>query len=231
MSKVAATYDDWVAARRAFLAKEKAHMQERDALAAERRALPRLLIEKHYDFDGPSGRETLLDLFCTRSQLLVYHFMYGADWGVGCTSCSFWADNLSGVEDHLAHPDVSLVFVSTAPFATVDAYRRKMGWTFKWVGDAGDFNRDLKVKFTEDEVQSKTGGYNYGAGGFPSTEAPGLTCFEREGDAIYMTYGSYARGVEHFNGAYQLLDLAPKGRDEDALSYPMAWLRRRGEYE
>ena len=170
-------------------------------------------------------------LFDGRSQLMIYHFMYGADWGEGCPSCSFWADNLDGIDVHLAHRDVSLAFVSTAPFAKADAYRKRMGWRFNWLGGAGEFNRDMKVSFTQDEIDGGKAVYNFGTGGFPSTEAPGLTTFIRDGDAIYLTYGTFARGLDWFNGAYQLLDLAPRGRDEADLPWPMAWVRRHDQYE
>ncbi len=227
-----AAREDWIAARRALLAREKAHTRERDALAAARRALPALKIDKEYAFEGPDGRETLADLFAGRSQLMVYHFMYGPDWAEGCPSCSFWADNFDGIDVHLAHRDVTFLMVSTAPVAVIDAYRRRMGWRMKWVSCAGsDFNRDMNVSFTPEEIEQGDAFYNFQPKGFPSTEAPGLTCFRRQGDGIFLTYAAYGRGLDGFNGAYQLLDLAPKGRDEDGLPWPMAWLRRRDQYE
>ena len=230
MTRVATDRQDWTAARLALLEREKALTRERDALAAARRNLPRLKIASRYESPGPRGPGTPHDLFAGHSQLMVYHFMYGPDWDEGCPSCSFWADNLDGIDIHLAQRDVSLVFVSTAPFKKIDAYRRRMGWRFRWVGDAGDFNRDMKVAFTRDEIDAGKADYNFGTGGFPSTEAPGLTVFRRDGDDIYLTYATYARGLDWFNGAYQLLDMAPKGRDEDALPWPMAWLKRRDQY-
>jgi len=231
MPSVAASRDDWTAARIALLNREKAHTRERDALAQARRALPALKIDKDYAFEGPDGRESLHALFAGRSQLMVYHFMYGTDWAEGCLSCSFWADNLDGIDIHLAHRDVSLVFVSTAPFDVIDTYRNRMGWRFKWVSCAGsDFNRDMNVSFTEQEREKGDVYYNFGPSQFPSTEAPGLTCFQREGDRIFLTYAAYGRGLDHFNGAYQLLDLAPKGRDESDLPWPMAWLKRHDQY-
>jgi len=220
----------WTAARLALLEREKAHTKERDAIAEARRALPALKIDKAYTFEGADGPETLADLFGERSQLLIYHFMYGPDWEEGCPSCSFWADNLDGTDIHLAHRDASLVFVSTAPFATIDAYRQRMGWSFKWVGGAGDFNRDMNVSFTQDELDDGTATYNFGPSKFPSTEAPGLSAFRKDGDDIYLTYATFARGLDWFNGAYQLLDLAPKGRNEADLPWPMAWLKRHDQY-
>ncbi len=231
MPRQIASKDDWTAARIALLQREKAHTRERDALAEARRALPAMKIDTSYTFQGPNGRESFADLFDGKSQLLIYHFMYGADWDEGCPSCSFWADNLDGIDIHLAHRDVSLVFVSTAPFETLEAYRKRMGWSFKWVSCADtDFNRDMHVSFSQQEIDSGTAHYNFADKGFPATEAPGLTAFLREGDDIYLTYATYGRGLDGFNGAYQLLDLAPKGRDEDALPYGMAWLKRRDQY-
>ena len=226
MPTIAASKDAWTTARIALLEREKAHTRDRDALAEARRALPALKLDKTNTFQGANGPETLSDLFDGKSQLLIYHFMYGPDWAEGCPSCSFWGDNLNGTDIHLAQRDTSLVFVSTAPFATLDAYRERMGWSFKWVGDAGDFNRDMDVSFTQDEINSGTATYNYRAKGFPATQAPGLSAFQRIGDDITLTYATYGRGLDAFNGAYQLLDLAPKGRDESALPWPMAWLKR-----
>ncbi|MDJ0827890.1 MAG: DUF899 family protein [Rhodobacter sp.] len=231
MSTITTDRAEWEAARLELLAREKAHTRDRDALAAARRTLPRLKIESSYSFEGPEGPVSLGDLFDGRSQLMLYHFMYGEDWAEGCPSCSFWADNLDGIDLHLAHRDVSFAMVSSAPFATIDAYRRRMGWRFRWFGGAGAFNRDMQVRFTQDELDSGAVRYNFGTGGFPSTEAPGLTCFETDGDGIYLTYATYARGLDWFNGAYQLLDLAPKGRDEGDLPWPMAWLRRHDQYD
>lgn len=231
MPAFAATKDDWIAARKALLAREKAHTRERDEIAKARRALPALKVDKPYSFEGESGRETLADLFGDHAQLLIYHFMYGEGWDEGCPSCSFWADNLDGTDIHLAHRDTSLVFVSTAPFAAIDAYRKRMGWRFKWMGDAGDFNRDMNVSFTQEELDAGSATYNFRPSKFPSTEAPGLSAFLKEGDNIYLTYATFARGLDWFNGAYQLLDLAPKGRNEDDLDYTQAWLKRRDQYD
>jgi len=223
---------DWTAARMKLLQREKEFTRQRDDLAAARRALPALKISGEYEFDGPDGKETLLDLFAGRSQLMVYHFMFGADWTEGCTSCSFWADNLSGIDIHLAHRDISFLMVSTASHETLDAYRTRMGWNFKWVSTAGNsFNHDMNVSFTPDQLEAGSHTYNYKPKGFNGPEAPGLTVFRREGDDVFLTYATFGRGLDGFNGAYHLMDLTPKGRDEDDLDWPMQWLRRRDQYE
>jgi len=153
---------EWIEARRALLEREKEFTRARDALSAERRKLPWVRIDKAYEFEGPAGKETLADLFAGKSQLAVYHFMMGPDWPEGCKSCSFWADNFNGVDVHLAHRDLALVAVSRAPLATIEAFKRRMGWTFKWVSSFGnDFNRDFNVSFTEEQQRSGKGEYNY----------------------------------------------------------------------
>lgn len=221
----------WLAARKALLAKEKAFTKARDQLSRERRELPWEKVDKTYVFDGPNGKETLSDLFAGRQQLLVYHFMFGPDWAEGCPSCSFWADNYNGVVVHLKHRDVSLVAISRAPLEKLEAYKRRMGWSFKWVSSYGnDFNRDYQVSFTPEE--QKTAVYNYEARGFGSSEAPGISVFAKdEAGSIFHTYSCYARGLDMLNGAYHLLDLVPKGRDEQGLPHPMAWVRRHDKYE
>jgi predicted dithiol-disulfide oxidoreductase (DUF899 family) len=223
--------EEWLAARKQLLAKEKAFTEARDRLSEERRALPWVKVDKAYVFDGPGGKETLSDLFAGRGQLLVYHFMFGPDWKEGCPSCSFWADGYDGIVVHLSHRDVSLVAISRAPLEKLEAYKRRMGWSFKWVSSYGnDFNRDYQVSFTPEE--QKTAVYNYQPRGFGSSEAPGVSVFAKGEDGqIFHTYSCYARGLDALNGAYQLLDLVPKGRDEQGLPYPMAWVRRHDQYE
>jgi predicted dithiol-disulfide oxidoreductase (DUF899 family) len=223
--------DEWLAARKALLAKEKAFTKARDALSQERRRLPWLKVDKTYVFEGPGGKETLTDLFAGCSQLLVYHFMFGPDWNEGCPSCSFWADNYNGAVVHLRQRDVTLVAISRAPLEKLESYRQRMGWSFKWVSSYGnDFNRDYHVSFTPEE--QKTAIYNYEASGFVSSEAPGVSVFSTGADGqVFHTYSCYARGLDMLNGAYHLLDLMPKGRDEQGLSYPMAWVRRHDQYE
>jgi predicted dithiol-disulfide oxidoreductase (DUF899 family) len=213
------------------LAKEKELTRLRDDLSRQRRELPWVKVEKQYVFDGPNGKETLSDLFAGRSQLIVDHFMFGADWQEGCPSCSFWADTYDGIVVHLEHRDTSFVVVSTAPLNKLEAYRKRMGWSFKWVSSLNnDFNRDYHVSFTPEE--QKTAVYNYRAGGFGSSEAPGISVFAKDaaGD-IFHTYSCYARGLDPLNGAYQLIDLLPKGRDEEGLPHPMAWVRRHDRYD
>lgn len=223
---------DWLKARKALLAKEKEFTKARDALSTARRELPWTPVEKSYVFDGPNGKETLADLFGGRSQLMVYHFMLGPGWVQGCPSCSFLADHFDGAVIHLAQRDVSLVVVSRAPLAEIEAYKKRMGWKFKWVSSFGnDFNHDFHVSFTKDEM-AKGAEYNYTVDKISSEELPGLSAFIRdENGRVLHTYSSYARGLDTLVGTYNFLDMAPKGRDEDALPSTMAWVRRHDEYE
>jgi len=221
--------DEWTAARKALLAREKEFTRARDALSAVRRDLPWQKVEKDYVFTGEHGPTHLPDLFAGRSQLIVQHFMFGPDWQAGCKSCSFWMDNYDGIVVHLNHRDVSLVAVSRAPIETLAAYRRRMGWHFPWVSSLGNsFNYDFAVSFTPEQVESEEATYNFGTLPPYGEETPGISVFAREGDAIYRTYSTYARGLDMLNGAYHLLDLVPKGRDEGDDG--MKWLRRHDEY-
>ena len=224
--------EEWLQARKAHLAREKEFTRLRDQLSRERRALPWVKVEKDYVFQGPNGPESLGDLFGGRSQLLVQHFMYGPDWEEGCPSCSFWADSYDGFSVHRAQRDVTMVAVSRAPLEKLDAFKRRMGWSFKWVSSLGsDFNRDFQVSFTPEEMAKGEMTYNYETRGFPADEAPGVSVFARNEDGeIFHTYSCYARGLDMLNGAYHYLDLMPKGRDEDDLPYSMAWVRRHDEY-
>lgn len=224
--------NEWLDARRGLLAKEKAFTRARDALSAERRALPWVRVEKDYLFDGVGGTRSLGDLFAGRSQLIVYHFMYHPDWEAGCKSCSFWADNFNAVIVHLNQREVSMAAVSRAPLAKLLAFRRRMGWTFEWLSsERSDFNRDFAVSFTPEELERKDNNYNFGTRHFGGPEAPGLSVFYKDaGGSIYHTYSCYARGLDILNTAYHHLDLTPKGRDEDGLPYPMAWVRLHDEY-
>lgn len=227
------SHDEWVAARKRLLEKEKAFTRERDALSRLRRELPWERVEKGYAFDGPDGAETLADLFGGRSQLIVYHFMFDPEWEEGCKSCSFLADHYEPAIVHLAQRDVALVTVSRAPLTTIEAFRRRMGWRFKWVSSFGsDFNRDYRVTFPPEDVARGEVCYNYAASAFPMTEAPGISVFCKDGSgSVFHTYSSYARGLDMFIGAYHLLDIAPKGRDEDGLGFSMEWLRHHDRYE
>jgi len=224
--------DEWIAARKAHLANEKALTKARDRLSAERRALPWVKVEKNYVFDTPEGKKTLGDFFDGRSQLIVYHFMLGPDWGEGCPSCSYLADHFDGAALHLAHRDVTLLAASRAPLSEIEAYKKRMGWKFKWVSSFGnDFNHDFHVSFSKDEM-AKGAEYNYTVDKIPSEELPGLSAFIRdENGKVFHTYSSYARGLDTLVGTYNFLDMAPKGRDEGALPWTMAWVRRHDEYE
>lgn len=223
---------DWLAARKRLLGKEKEFTRLRDELSRERRELPWLRVEKSYIFDTPDGKLTLSDLFEGRSQLLVYHFMYGPDWEVGCKSCSFWADSFNGIIVHLNHRDVTMIAVSRAPLSKLEAFRRRMGWSFKWASSFGnDFNRDYHVSFSKEEVAKGEMTYNFQPSKFPSDEAPGISVFYRDEEGrVFHTYSCYARGLDMLNGAYHYLDLVPKGRDEDGLSYTMEWVRHHDRY-
>jgi predicted dithiol-disulfide oxidoreductase (DUF899 family) len=232
MQHVIVSQDEWLAARKTLLAKEKEFSKQRDALSAARCALPWVKVEKTYVFDGPAGNETLADLFGGNSQLIVYHFMLGPGWVQGCPSCSFLADHFDGAAIHLAQRDVTLVVVSRAPYAEIAAYQKRMGWKFKWVSSYGtDFNHDFHVSFTPEEKASRKVEYNYALGEFPSEEAPGLSAFIKDGGAVFHTYSAYARGLDILIGAYNFLDFAPKGRDEDSLPWSMAWVKRHDEYQ
>ncbi len=222
--------EEWLRARRALLAKEKEFTRTRDALSAERRELPMVKLEKAYRFDGPNGSETLSDLFAGRSQLLVYHFMFGTDWEEGCPSCSFWADNFNGVTEHLAARDVTMIAISTAPLEKLEAYKQRLGWRFKWLSSAGsDFNSDFGVSFSAEEKSSVT--YNFKDGSSVGEEMPGASTFYKNNEGeIFHAYSTYARGLDMLNGAYHYLDIVPKGRDEGDLGFTMAWLKRRDQY-
>jgi len=227
------TQGAWLDARTEFLAREKEFTRARDALSAARRGLPRVQVDESYSFEGPDGAVTLDGLFDGCSQLIVYHFMYGADWEEGCPSCSFWADNFDGIGVHLAHRDARLVAVSTAPFATLEAYRQRMGWSFPWYSAGGSgFNQAFCVSFSAAQVENRSGVYNYKQGNSFAAELPGISVFSREADgAICHTYSTYGRGLDMLNGAYHYLDLLPKGRDEGDLSFTMGWLRRHDAYD
>jgi predicted dithiol-disulfide oxidoreductase (DUF899 family) len=225
--------DRWVAERKALLAHEKELTRLRDQIARERRALPWVRIEKNYVFDAPEGQRTLAELFEGRRQLVVQHFMFAPGWEQGCPSCSFMADHIDGMNVHLAHRDVTLRVVSRAPLADIERFRQRMGWQFKWVSShANDFNRDFGVSFTPEEMAKGEVYYNYGMWRFLSEELPGVSVFYKDGAGdVFHTYSTYGRGVEVMMGTYNLLDLTPKGRDEDNLSYTMEWVRHHDRYE
>ena len=223
---------EWLAARTALLKKEKEFTRLRDELSRQRRELPWERVTKKYVFDGPNGKETLADLLAGKSQLIVYHFMFGPGWEQGCQSCSLLSDHFDGSIPHLAARDVSFVVVSRAPLDQIEAFKKRMGWNFKWVSSFGsDFNYDYHVSFTKDEIAKGEMNYNYGAQKFPSEEGPGASVFYKDaaGD-VFHTYSAYARGLDMMIGAYNWLDLAPKGRDEDGLAFTMAWVRHHDRY-
>ena len=222
--------EQWVAERRKLLAREKELTRLRDQVARERRALPWVRVDKAYTFDTPEGARTLSDLFAGRRQLMVQHFMLGPGWEEGCQSCSFMADHTDGMNVHLAARDVTFVAISRAPLAEIERFRRRMGWKFRWVSAFGsDFNQDFHVSFAPQEAKAQVY-YNYGLQAFGSDELPGISVFYRnEAGEVFHTYSAYARGVEAMMGTYNLLDLAPKGRDE--ADGPMAWVRHHDRYE
>jgi predicted dithiol-disulfide oxidoreductase (DUF899 family) len=223
---------EWLKARKALLTKEKEFTRERDALSAARRDLPWVKVEKPYVFEGRQGRETLADLFGGKNQLMIYHFMLGPGWVQGCPSCSYLADHFDGANIHLAQRDVSLVVVSRAPFAEIAAYQKRMGWKFKWVSSRdNDFNFDFHVSFRPEDKSDGKVDYNYERTEFPSEEAPGLSAFIKANGAVFHTYSTYGRGLDILVGAYNFLDMAPKGRDEQGLPWSMAWVRRHDEYD
>lgn len=228
---VTASRNDWLEARLDLLAAEKDLTRRSDEVARLRQALPWVRVEKNYVFDGPDGRETLADLFDGRSQLIVQQFMLAPGWEQGCKNCSFMADHTDGMTVHLAHRDATMVAVSRAPLAEIERFRRRMGWQFKWVSSHGtDFNYDFGVSFTPDEIAKGELNYNYGR--FPRgiEELPGVSVFATDNaGSVFHTYSTYGRGVEVMMGTYRMLDLTPKGRDEDGRN--MAWVRHHDRYE
>ena len=246
-----ATREEWRAARLKLLAAEKDLTRRSDALAELRQSLPWVRVTREYKFDTEAGAATLKDLFRGRSQLLVYHFMFGPTYTQGCPSCSSIADGFNGIAVHLANHDVTLMAVSRAPFAKLQAYRQRMGWTFPWASSHdGEFNFDFNVSFTEEQQNAGTIEYNFERNGHAmdataapppivveiargvgvdvptyTRDRPGMSTFVREGDTVYHTYSTYARGLDSLWGMYQWLDRAPKGRNEQGI-----WWKRHDEY-
>ncbi len=223
---------EWIAARKDLLAKEKEFSRQRDALSAERRKMPWVKVEKNYVFDSAGGKKTLADLFGKKSQLIVYHFMFGPDWEEGCPSCSLLGDHFDGARIHMAQRDVMLTAVSRAPLGKIQAFQKRMGWRFPWVSSNGsDFNYDYHVSFSPEERAGGKVYYNYGETEFPSEEGPGASVFYKDRTGtIFHTYSTYARGLDILIGAYNFLDLTPKGRDESSLKHTMAWVRHHDKY-
>ncbi len=225
--------EEWLVARKALLADEKALTRARDALSEERRRLPWVRVEKAYVFDGPDGRETLADLFAGRSQLIIKHFMLGPDWEEGCVGCSFQSDHIDGALPHLEHHDVTLLAVSRAPFDKIEAFRKRMGWRFKWVSSFGsDFNYDYNVSFTPEQVASGEMYYNFEKRRIDSDELSGISVFYKDsGGDIFHTYSQYARGGEMMIGTYNWLDITPKGREENVRGNLTDWVRHHDRYD
>jgi predicted dithiol-disulfide oxidoreductase (DUF899 family) len=226
------SHEEWLAARKEFLAKEKEFTQLRDDLSRERRSLPWEKVEKRYEFESAKGKVPLGDLFAGRGQLMVYHFMFGPGWEEGCKSCSYLADHFDGMTIHLANRDTTLVVISQAPLAEIEAFKKRMGWKFQWVSSYGsDFNFDYHVSFTSEGQAAGPVSYNYKTMVFPSDEAPGLSVFAMDADGeVFHTYSTYERGLDILVGTYNFLDLTPKGRDEDGLAFSMSWVRHHDRY-
>ena len=223
---------EWLAAREQLLAKEKEFSRLRDELSRQRREMPWEKVEKQYVFDGAKGKETLEDLFDGRSQLIIYHFMFGPGWKEGCPSCSFLADSFDGSGIHLAQRDTTMLVVSRATLPEIDAFKKRMGWKFKWVSSNGsDFNYDYQVSTGNGEQPGGSVYYNYELTQFPSEERPGASVFFKKGGDVFHTYSTYARGLDILLTAYNLLDLTAKGRDESEMKpHAMAWVRHHDRY-
>lgn len=228
-----ASRSKWLTARIELLTEEKRLTRELDALAAKRRELPWVKVRKDYYFKTRNGRVSLAELFAGRTQLVIQHFMLGPDWVEGCKSCSFMADHVDAMLPHLAARDVTMMAVSRAPLAEIEAFQKRMGWGFSWASSHGsDFNHDFHVSFTEEEMAGGQVNYNYTMQPFGCSEAPGMSVFTKDADGtVYHTYSAYGRGVDQLMGTYRILDLTPKGRDEGDLEYTMAWVRHHDRYD
>jgi predicted dithiol-disulfide oxidoreductase (DUF899 family) len=230
-----ATREEWLTARRALLAKEKEVTRARDALSAQRRALPKVRVEKSYTFEGPRGQMTMRELFGKHRQLVVYHFMFAPTWTEGCKSCSYVMDNVEGGLVHLGAADTAFTAVSRAPLAKLEAFKARMGWRFPWVSSGeSDFNYDFHV--TLDDARGSVE-YNYESvtelrrrNEIPQApgDLPGFSAFVRDGDDLFHTYSTYMRGVDPFLNTYNLLDLTALGRGE---TRPMQWVRYHDRYD
>jgi len=225
--------EEWLKRRAELLAKEKEFTRLRDQLSNQRRELPWERVDKEYVFDSPQGHQTLPQLFEKRSQLVVYHFMFDPSWEAGCKHCSFWADNLERNVIHLNHRDVTVVAISRAPLEKIEAFKRRMGWSFKWVSsNRNDFNYDYYVSYKPEELAKGEVYRNYRQAKISMTESAGISVFYRDPEgAVFHTYSCYERGLDMMNAAYHYLDLVPKGRDEEGLAFTQAWVRYRDSYE
>jgi predicted dithiol-disulfide oxidoreductase (DUF899 family) len=224
--------EKWIAAREQLLAKEKEFTRLRDQLSERRRALPWERVEKDYVFEGPKGKETLAQVFDGRSQLVVYHFMFAPEAEVPCKSCSFWADNFNGIIAHLNQRDVTFVAISRAPLPKLQAFAKRLGWSFKWLSSGGnDFNYDYNVSFRPGDAGKGGASYNYKPTETTMADLPGISVFSRDAEGqVFHTYSCYARGLDMMNTAYHYLDLVPKGRDETELPHTMSWVKFRDLY-
>jgi predicted dithiol-disulfide oxidoreductase (DUF899 family) len=222
--------EEWIEARKGLLVKEKEFTRLRDELSQQRRELPWERVDKNYLFDGPDGKENLAQLFAGRSQLVIYHFMFAPDWQVGCPHCSHWADNFDGAIVHLNQRDTTMVVISRASYQKLSAYKKRMGWHFKWVSSAGtDFNFDYQASFTVQALAEKSASYNFTRQDPGMTDREGLSVFFKDADgSVFHTYSTYARGIDIINAGYNILDMTPKGRDEGDRG-PF-WVRRHDEY-
>ena len=227
------SHEEWVKTRKQFLAKEKELTHLRDELARQRQQLPWERVEKHYMFEGAEGKQCLEELFGGQSQLIVYHFMLGPGWPEGCPSCSFVADQFDALRPHMIARDVNLVAVSRAPWSEIAKFKQRMGWQFPWYSSYGsDFNADFGVSFSKEQFESGKMQYNYEVQQFPSEEAPGASVFVKgEAGKVFHTYSTYGRGLDMMLNAYNFIDLTPKGRNEEGLPWPMAWVRHHDKYE
>jgi predicted dithiol-disulfide oxidoreductase (DUF899 family) len=232
MKNRVASHEDWLKARLDLLAAEKEFTRQRDALTRRRMAMPWERVEKSYQFEGLTGALSLADLFDESSQLIVYHFMLGPNWEEGCKSCSFWADNFNGISIHLNHRDVTFTAVSRAPLAKINAYRKRMGWSFPWVSSFGsDFNVDYHASFASAQIADGKAYYSHEIRPIDVSDEAAINVFSKnEGGEVFHTYSCYGRGIDMLNGVYQYLDLVPKGRDEDGFDSPMKWVSRHDQY-
>lgn len=228
-----ATREEWLAARKSLLEKEKAHTRLKDELSEERRALPWVKLDKNYVFETENGVISLSDLFASKSQLIVYHFMFGPKWESGCVSCSFWADSFNGLEPHLNARDIAFTAVSSAPMSMLSPFKKRMGWDFNWVSsNANTFNADFNVNVGPDKNPEDPVLYNFKEmPAFPVDEMHGTSVFAKDEDGqVYHTYSTYGRGLDVTNAAYSYIDMVPKGRDEPSEGNPMAWVTHHDAY-
>ncbi|MEH6633576.1 MAG: thioredoxin family protein [Halopseudomonas aestusnigri] len=224
--------NEWLIERQELLEQEKQFTRARDRLSEYRRDLPWVQLEKDYIFDSEKGEQSLLGLFGDNSQLIVYHFMFDPDWEAGCVSCSFWADNFNGTDQHLNARDISMAVVARAPMSKLLPFKKRLGWTFNFVSSGSNtFNQDFEVNFGSDHKPEDKITYNYRTTTFPINDAPGISVFRKDNEnVIYHTYSTYSRGLDNLNGAYHYIDLTPKGRNEDKEAGTMSWVRHHDNY-